>query len=65
MEILNNYLGKDSYLEDLSVRFLISSGTKPAPIDIKFPKRMKALKNLSLINVFDTNFTESMHDMAC
>ena len=66
--LLNQNLTRESSIQNLEVNFIYANkqGTKSdANFDIRFPKYMKHLKSLSLHNIADKNFTETMFDMAC
>ena len=79
VDLLNKSIGKDSCYKHLSITFtnnnngfgngLSESGTPLAGGsisfgEIKFHKYLKHLKSLSMKNVADKNFSETLFDMA-
>eukprot|EP00347_Sterkiella_histriomuscorum_P008952 403343108 len=61
IDVLNKGINKDNNFKQLSVNFQAGESF----FEVKFHKYLKNLKSLSLTNVGDKNFTESMFDMAC
>ena len=62
VELLNKNLGKENHIKSLSIKF--TNPTKPNEnYEIKFPKYLKNLKRLSIHNIADKNFTETLFDL--
>jgi hypothetical protein len=63
VDILNKNLTKEVMFKQLEVNF--TNTTKQGEqYEIKFPKYLKNLRSLSLHNICDKNFTETLFDMA-
>ena len=73
IEILNENIAKDSNIKSLAIYFanyqpVTASGAGQQQVidnfEIKFHKYLKNLRSLSLVNVADKNFSDTMFDMA-
>lgn len=72
LKIINKSLNREVKIKNLDIVFCqeatldYAQEKKPDPVqfDIKFPLYLKHLKKLSLSNICDKNFTETMFDMA-
>lgn len=62
IDILNKSLSKESNFKQLSITFTNSSKSSEQ-YEIKFPKYLKHLKSLSMLNICDKHFTETLFDM--
>lgn len=75
VELLNKNIGKDTNLKSLAIQFAnymntssssssIAGAAADANYEIKFHKYLKNLRSLTLVNISDRNFSETMFDMA-
>ena len=63
LSIINRHLNKECCIKDLEINFLVPNSDSNS-LEIKFPKYMKNLQSLTLLNVQDYDLTDTMFDMA-
>lgn len=63
IDILNKSLGKESNFKQLAITF-INSSKQGENYEMKFPKYLKNLKSMHILNICDKHFTETLFDMA-